>query len=374
MNNSQPFYVGRPNIGNRESFLARVNEILDNRWLSNNGPMVTEFETRVSEILNVKYVVAVSNATTALEIASRALGLYGEVIVPSYTFIATAHALQWQGITPVFCDIHPETHNIDPSLIEQLITPKTTGIIGVHLWGRGCDTESLEYIRQKYNLKLMYDSSHAFGCSANKCMIGSFGDCEVFSFHATKFINTLEGGIVTTNNKDLADRIRRMTNFGFTDYDCVDYLGINGKMNEICAAMGITNLESLEDIILINKNNYESYCNELSAIKGISIIHYDPSETLNYQYIVIELDSNKCKYSRDTVVEKLHSNNIIARKYFWPGCHKMEPYRSSGLLSNSHLPVTEYVAERVIVLPTGQAVNDHNIRHICSTLRNILES
>jgi dTDP-4-amino-4,6-dideoxygalactose transaminase len=247
------FHVGFPNLGNEQAFFSRIEEILSSKKFSNYGPMVQEFEKRVSEITGVKHAVAMCNATASIGIACHGLGLKGEVIVPSYTFIATAHSLQWQGITPVFCDMDPKTHNLEPAKIEQLITPKTTGIIGVHVWGRGCDTDAIEEIASRHKLKVMYDASHAFGCSHQGRMIGSFGECEVFSFHATKFINCLEGGVVTTNNEKLANQMRMMTNFGFTGYDRVEYLGINGKMNEISAAMGLTNLEAMEEIIKTQK-------------------------------------------------------------------------------------------------------------------------
>ena len=235
MNNK--LYVGRPNIGDRERFLERVNGILDRRWLSNDGPLLKEFEEKVAAFLGVKNVVAMCNATAALEIACRALDLKGEVIVPSYTFVATAHALQWQEITPVFCDMNPATHNIDPAKIEKLITPRTTGIIGVHVWGRGCDAQAIESIAAKRNLKVMYDASHGFACTKGGRMLGTFGECEVFSFHATKFLNCFEGGAVVTNNDDLAEKMRLMRNFGFVDFDKVVYLGVNGKMSEIHAAI-----------------------------------------------------------------------------------------------------------------------------------------
>ena len=198
----QPLHVGRPNLGDREAMLRRVNEIFDRRWFTNDGPLVKEFEARIQELVGVKHCVAMCNATIALEIAIRALELRGEVIVPAYTFIATAHALQWQEITPVFADMDPATHNIAPETIERLITPRTTGIIGVHVWGRPCDTEAIESIAEKHKLKVMYDAAHAFGCSHRGQMIGSFGACEVFSFHATKFINCFEGGAVVTNDDD----------------------------------------------------------------------------------------------------------------------------------------------------------------------------
>ncbi len=212
------------------------------------------------------------NATIALEIAARALDLKGEVLLPSFTFIATAHALQWQGITPVFVDIDPRTHNIDPAAIERHITPRTTGIIGVHLWGRPCDTASLEAVAARHNLPVFYDAAHAFACSHEGRMIGGFGACEVFSFHATKFLNSFEGGAVVTNDADLAHRMKLMRNFGFVDYDRVDYVGTNGKMNEICAAMALVSLDALPDFIAINRRNYEAYGRGLDGLPGLSCV------------------------------------------------------------------------------------------------------
>ena len=193
---STPLYVGRPNIGDREQILARIGDLLDRRWLTNNGPLVQELEGRLTAYLGVKHCILMCNATVALEIAIRALGMKGEVLVPSFTFVATAHALQWQEITPVFCDIDPRTHSLDPASVERLITPRTTGILGVHLWGRPCAVEQLTTIARDRGLKLLFDSSHAFGCSHRGHMIGGFGDAEVFSFHATKFFNTFEGGAI----------------------------------------------------------------------------------------------------------------------------------------------------------------------------------
>ena len=364
-------HVGRPNIGNRERFLERVNEILDRRWLSNNGPVVQEFEKKIAGFLGVKHAIAMCNATAAIEIACRALGLKGEVILPSYTFVATAHALQWQEITPIFCDMDPATHNLNPAKIENLVTPKTTGIIGVHVWGRGCDTDAIDAIAAKRNLKVMYDASHGFGCSKAGRMLGSFGECEVFSFHATKFINCLEGGVVATNNDELAYQMRMMTNFGFTGFDKVEYLGINGKMNEISAAMGLTNLEAMEEIIAINRRNYEAYKIGLAEVPGISVIRYDPAEQNNYQYVVIEVDPEVCSRNRDEIVDALHAENIIARKYFWPGCHKMEPYRSLQPNAGLLLPETERIAARVIVLPTGQTLEVETVARVCEVIRNV---
>ena len=367
-------HVGRPNIGNRQKFDERVSDILDRRWLTNDGIYAKEFEQRIAEFVGVEHCVAVCNATVALEIAIRALGLNGEVIVPSFTFIATAHALQWQEITPVFCDIDPQTYNLDPRKVEAMITPRTSGIIGVHVYGRPCNVDALAEIAERHKFKLLFDSAHAFGCSRDGRMIGGFGDAEVFSFHATKFLNSLEGGAVVTNDDELAEKVRLMKNFGFTWYDRVDYIGTNGKMNEISAAMGLANLESIDEFIAVNFHNYKLYERELAGIPGIQLIKYDENERCNYQYIVLKIDDGVTGISRDQLVEILHGENVLARKYFYPGCHEMEPYRSffphSGLL----LPETEKLTQNVMCLPTGTGVNEEQIRIICQIIRLVVEN
>ena len=366
------FHVGRPNKVNRARFLDRVNDMLDRGWLTNKGPYVKELEKRLANHIGVKHCVAVCNATIGLEIAIRALELEGEVIVPSLTFIATAHALQWQEITPVFCDIDPNTHNIDPDRVEELITPKTTGIIGVNLWGRPCDLDALEAIARRCNLKLLYDSAHAFGCTYRGQMIGNFGHAEVFSFHATKFFNTLEGGAIVTNDDELASKIRLMKNFGFQGYDNVVYIGTNGKMNEVSAAMGLTSLEDLDEIININRQNYKLYRQYLSDLPGVSLVTYDEREKNNYQYIVLEIESGVAKITRDLVMEILHSENILARRYFYPGCHNMEPYRSYYPHSKLLLPETEKINQRLLSLPTGTSVGPKEIQYICQIIRTVI--
>lgn len=367
-------HVGRPNIGDRQKFSERVDDILDRKWLTNGGKYVQEFEHQLEQFIGVKHCIAICNATVALEIAIRALGMKGEVIVPSFTFIATAHALQWQEITPVFCDIDPETHNLDPQQVERMITPRTTGIIGVHVWGRACDTVALGEIAHRRNLKLLFDAAHAFACTTKGQIVGGFGDAEVFSFHGTKFFNTLEGGAVTTNDDSLAHKIRLMKNFGFTNYDQTDYVGINGKMNEVSAAMGLTNLESLDEFISVNRQNYQLYQSYLAGLAGVSLIAFDESEQYNYQYVVLEIDPDITGITRDELVAILHAENILARRYFFPGCHQMEPYRSyfphSGLL----LPQTERLTQRVLCLPTGTAVGKKEIEVICQLIRLVLEN
>src|SRR4051812_43433274 len=249
--------------------------MLDRRWLTNDGPFVQEFEKKICEFIGVRHCVAMCNATIALEIAARALELKGEVIVPSFTFIATAHALSWQEITPVFCDINPVTHNLDPIKVEQMITPRTSGIIGVHTWGRSCDVDALAEVARRHKVKLMFDAAHAFGCSYKGRLLGAFGEAEVYSFHATKFLNTFEGGAVVTNNDELAKKMRLMKNFGFAGYDNVIHPGTNGKMCEVSAAMGLTGLESFDTFVETNRANYDEYRRALSNISGVSLMAYD---------------------------------------------------------------------------------------------------
>jgi dTDP-4-amino-4,6-dideoxygalactose transaminase len=319
--------------------------------------------------LGVKHCICVCNATIGLELAIRALDLQGEVIVPSYTFIATAHALQWQEITPVFADMDPATHNLDPARIERHITPRTTAILATHVWGRPSAVEALAEIAQRRGLKLMFDAAHAFGCSHRGRMIGGFGLAEVFSFHATKFLNSFEGGAITTNDETLATKIRLMTNFGFYDYDKVIHLGTNGKMTEVCAAMGLTNLEGIAELVSVNRRNHRAYREGLAGLPGVSVINYNSQEQNNFQYMVVEVDPDVSALNRDEWVAVLHAENVLARKYFWPGCHRMEPYRSLYPYAGHLLPETERMSARIMVMPTGTAMSIEDIGTVCNILK-----
>ena len=364
----EPLHVGRPNIGDREAFLRNIERILDNQWLTNNGPLVQEFEQRIARYLGVGHCVAMCNGTIALEIAIRALGMTGEVIVPSWTFVATAHALHWQGITPVFADIDPATHNLDPDAVRRMITPRTTGIIGVHLWGRAAPVDELQAIAGERGLKLMFDAAHAFGSSHRGQSIGRFGACEVLSFHATKAFNTMEGGAVVTDDDELAEAMRLMRNFGFKGYDNVIHPGTNGKMIEVCAAMGLANLDGFDDIVAANRRNHAAYRQALAGVPGISVLDYDPAERNSHHYVVVEVDEASAS-TRDGILAALHAENILARKYFWPGCHMMQPYRDLFPHAGVMLPHTHAVAERVIVLPNGTSLPEGGVQLISDVFR-----
>ncbi|NES81368.1 MAG: dTDP-4-dehydro-6-deoxyglucose aminotransferase [Moorea sp. SIO2B7] len=369
---AQTLHVGRPNIGNYELFLSLVQEIFERRWFSNKGQMVAELESRLAEYLGVAHCILVCNGTIGLQIATKALELTGEVIVPAFTFIATVHNLPWMGLKPIFVDIDPNTHTLDPLKIVPLITEKTSAIFGVHLWGNPCNTEVIEEIAQTYGLSVIYDAAHAFGCSHQGKMIGNFGDCEVFSFHATKFFQTFEGGAITTNNEKLAQKIRLMKNFGFSGLDNVIEFGINGKMSEIQAAMGLACFEMLDEILNINLRNYETYRNHLEGMRGIRFLNYGELEKTNYQYIILEIEPEKARLTRDELIQVLHAYNVRARRYFYPGCHKSEPYRTLYPEQINSLPNTDFLCNRVLCLPTGQTISVSDINKICQIIKQAL--
>ncbi len=320
-----------------------------------------EFEEAVASFLGVPHCIAMCNGTVALEIAIRAAGLRGEVIVSPFTFVATAHALQWQEITPVFCDIDPRTHNIDPARVEELITPRTTGILGVHVWGRPAPVDRLTEIAAEHDLQLLFDAAHAFGCSHGGRMVGSFGTAEVLSFHATKFVNSFEGGAIVTADDGFAEVARLMRNHGFADYDEVGHVGTNGKMSEVAAAMGLTSLESWDEFVSVNRRNYEAYRAALRGVEGVQLIDYDDAELCNWQYVVLEVDESAA-LTRDELHAVLWAENVLARRYFFPGCHRMEPYRSLFPDVAERLPQTERLVQRVLALPTGTSMTVDDVR------------
>jgi dTDP-4-amino-4,6-dideoxygalactose transaminase len=367
----EALHVGRPNVGDRGRLLERIAGAIDSRWLTNDGPLVREFERTLAEAVDVPHCVAMCNGTVALEIAIRAADLQGEVIVSPFTFVATAHALQWQRITPVFCDIDPATHNIDPARVEELITERTTGILAVHLWGRPAPVEALSEIAERHGLRLLFDAAHAFGCSHRGRMIGGFGSAEVLSFHATKFVNSFEGGAIVTADDELAEVARLMRNHGFAGYDVVTHVGTNGKLSEVAAAMGLTSLEASSEFVAANRRNHEAYRPGFAGLEGVEMLAYDPDERCNWQYAVILVDDD-APLTRDELQQVLWSENVWARRYFYPGCHRMEPYRSLFPDAAERLPQTDRIARRVLALPTGTAVGVDDVQTITELIRRAM--
>ncbi|MGB5718747.1 MAG: aminotransferase class I/II-fold pyridoxal phosphate-dependent enzyme [Gammaproteobacteria bacterium] len=371
---TRPRHVGQPNIGDRGKLIARINNILDASWLTNNGACVQQFEREIAELAGAKHCIATCNGTMALEVAIRVLGMQGEVLLPSFTFVATAHALQLQGIVPVFCDIEPDTCCIDPLQIEKMITPRTSGIIGVDLWGNVCNVDALADIARCYGLKLLFDSAHSFGCSCNGNMVGSFGDAAIFSFHATKFVNAFEGGAVVTNSDATAAKLRQMINFGFAGIDNVESVGTNAKMCEASAAMGLTSLESMDEFISINRRNYMRYKSNLADIPGLQLVPCNEKEKHNYQYVPVRNKRALTGMPRDDLVKVLWKENVFVRRYFYPGCHRMEPYRSLYPGAGNVLPETQRLSDEIICFPTGQSVSLEDVDRICGVLRLLVEN
>ncbi len=269
---SKKLYVGKPNILNRAGFLRRIQDVLDSRWLSNRGAQVCELEERIQAIVGAKHCIAVCNATVGMEALLAASGVKGEVLMPSYTFVATAHACEWLGLKPVFVDILAKDHNICPTSVEKHVSSRTGAVIGVHLWGGVCNTGALGAICERAGLPVFYDAAHAFGSSQGGRMVGSFGAAEVFSFHATKFLNAFEGGAISTNDDSLAEECRLAINFGFAGVDRVVRLGTNGKMSEAQAAMANANLDVLDDLLALNRRNLDWYQAAFSSLGGVRLV------------------------------------------------------------------------------------------------------
>lgn len=370
---TESLHVNRPNAANRDRLIERIDGMLARRWFS-DGPLVKEFEAQVGRLAGSRHCIATCSGTAALEIAIRALNMTGEVIVPSFTFAATVQALRWLNVTPVFCDADAKTHNIAPAAVERLITPRTTGIIGVHLWGQPCDIDALARIASQHGVSLLFDSAHAFGSSYKGRAIGGFGTAEVFSFHATKFVNAAEGGAITTDNDELAQKFRAARDFGFDADDRIVGGGTNGKMSELCAAMGLTYLESFDELIAANRATYDQYRSELANIPGISLLKLDSPDSRNYQYIVTTVDEAVTGLSRDELLKVLQAENILAKRYFYPGCHRMLGSYSETPNAAPDLPVTEELLRRVLVLPGGASIAADAIHGVCAILRFAVEN
>ncbi|GAA4548965.1 aminotransferase class I/II-fold pyridoxal phosphate-dependent enzyme [Amycolatopsis samaneae] len=370
-----PLHVGRPNVPDPERVLKRIAGALESRRLTNFGPLVREFEQAVAEVAGTRHCVATSNATAALQVLVAALGLRGEVIVPSFTYVATAHVLTWAGITPVFCDIDPDTGNLDPAEARRLVTPATSGILGVHVWGRQCAVESLRELAGEHGLALLYDAAHAFGCGYRGRGIGTFGDGAVFSFHATKFVNAFEGGAIVTDDDALADRVRALHFFGFDSDNHVIGAGINAKMSEASGAMGLTSLEAMSTVRRINAEHAERYVAELADVPGILVGTPGPNEWNSHHFVVLEVDADEAGLDRNRLAAALLAENVLTRRHFDPPCHRVEPYRSAP---DRHvrrpLTRTDLVAGRIMQLPTGTGVTGDEVGRICRLIRMLVEA
>lgn len=365
-----PIHVGRPNIGNRENLFRRLTGALDSRWLTNGGPLVQEFEQRIAAQAGVRHCVATSSATRGIEILARALNITGKVIVPSFTFVATANALKWVGLEPVFCDVDPITHNLDPARVEELLDQTIGAIMGVHLWGRACDVDALAALARRAGCPLIFDAAHAFGCAHKGRPVGGFGNAEVFSFHATKCVNSFEGGAIVTNDETIANEARLLQNFGFAGFDHVTKAGTNGRMSEASAAMGLTSLESMDEFIANNRRNYDAYRDGLSGISGLALVPFGTDVSSTYHHVIVQIDERKCQLARDMIYRILWAENVLARRYFYPGCHRTLPYRDD--YGARQLPETDHLAASLLSLPTSGDLRPDKVAELCRLLQFIM--
>ena len=322
--------VGQINIPEYERFEALANDVFDRKYYANHGKLTLEFEDKFSELSGMKNSIVVTNGTVAISIAAKALNLplKSKVIVPSFTFISTVQALTWAGLEPVFADIDLETHTITYETVEPLLKNENiSAVLGVHLWGNPCDVERLDEIEQQYGIPVFYDAAHAVGSVYKNKSLASFGHCATFSLHATKVLQAAEGGVICTDDDELAERIRNIrSSYGRRRQVAVPMV-INGRFSELQAAMALLSIEKFSEYASNNKHRYLLYKEKLKDVPGVSVIQYDDSMQGNYQYVVFRLNEEKFGISRDLLVEILSNENIIARKYFIPAAHRSEERR-----------------------------------------------
>lgn len=370
---AQPLHVGQLNPPPLEAVETAFRAIFERRWYANHGPLVRQFEPAFADFLGVRHAVAVTNGTVALMILARALEVSGEVIVPAFTFPATAQALVWAGLEPVFCDVDPATHNLSTEQVRRRLTPRTTAILGVHLWGRACDPEGLAALARERGLRLAFDACHAIACTHGGRPIGGLGDAEVFSFHATKIINGAEGGCITTNDDALAARLRTIRSFHPGQVFAEVALRINGKMSEAQAALALLGLAEVPHHVAANRARHEAYQRVLAGLPGLRLLDYPAEEDNNFQYVVVDVEAEACGLSRDELFGLLKAENVICRRYFHPGAHQMPPFRGDPAHQKTELPVTDELCQRLLILPSGAAVSGEDITRVGSLLREIID-
>jgi dTDP-4-amino-4,6-dideoxygalactose transaminase len=348
---NKPIYVTQPALPPLEEFTELLKKIWDKKILTNNGPFHEQFEKALAEYLGVKYISVFSNGTLALITALQALRITGEVITTPFSFVATTHSLWWNNIKPVFADIESAYFNLDPDKVEAAITPQTTAIMPVHVYGNPCNLERFQQIADTYGLKLIYDAAHAFGVKANENSLLNFGDLSILSFHATKVFNTIEGGAIVCHDEKTKKRIDYLKNFGFAGETTVIEPGINAKMNELQAAYGVLQLKYVDEYIEKRKIVADTYRNQLKNISGIRFLNDIPGIHHNYAYFPILVEVSKYGKTRDELYEKLKHNNIFGRRYFYPLISQFPIYRGLASARIENLPIANKVAEQVICLP-----------------------
>ena len=364
-------FVTQPLLPDLSDVNEQLKEIWESKWLTNNGSKHKELEVKLQDELKVEHVSLFNNGTIALLTAIKALDLpYGsEVITTPFTFAATPHCITWNGLKPVFCDIEPDTMTIDADKIEALITPNTSAILGVHVYGFPCNVKKIDEIAKKHNLKVIYDAAHAFSTEIDGVGIGKFGDITMFSFHATKLFNTVEGGCLTYKDEDLVRKIYNLRNFGIRSEELVEAVGINGKMNEIQSAIGLLNLKSYREEQARRKKVKEFYDCHLSGVKGIRIPQMPKNTTNSYQYYPIVIEDDY-PITREELYNKFKEQNILTRRYFYPACHDYECYKNDLAVKLGRFRTTNDLKYKVLCLPYYGSLEEETLSFICDFIKN----
>lgn len=354
-------HVTRPFLPPLKEFIAYLERLWESGIFTHNGPFLNQFENELQEYLGIENVVCVSNGTIAIQLAIKAFQLQGEIITTPFTFIATADAILWEKCTPVFVDIDPETLNISPDEIENNITEKTVAILGVHVFGNPCDVERINKISQQYNLKVIYDGAHAMGVNIGGKTIFSYGDISTVSFHATKLLQTFEGGAVITKDGELARKLKRLRFFGYEGRDIIDE-GFNGKMTEVSAAMGLVNLRYLDDVIARRKRLYEIYQTALTSVETVSLQRINP-QSFNYSYFPVIFNAEE---DLQRVEGRLKESNIFPRRYFYPSLNTLDFFPVK-----THTPNSERIAKNVLCIPLFDSLKEETVQMIAEMIVDI---
>ena len=358
--------VTRSSMPNFEEYCEEIKELWDTHWLTNIGVKHKAFEAQLCEYLGAENVSLYVNGHLALENVIAAFGLKGEIITTPFTFASTTHAIVRNGCTPVFCDIKPDDYTIDADKIEALINENTVAIIPVHVYGNICDVEKIQEIAEKYNLIVIYDAAHSFGVTYNGVSSANFGDASMFSFHATKVFNSIEGGAIVYKNPEMTQVLKDLKNFGIHGPESVAYIGGNAKMNEFAAAMGICNLRHIDVEIEKRCKVYKRYFERLGNIKGITLNTTKPGIKHNFAYFPVVFDGYK--YTRDEIFQRLKENNIIARKYFYPIVNDFDCYKGTVGFDSSKTPVAKYIGDHVLTLPIYADLSIEDVDRICDII------
>lgn len=365
----KPIYVTSPLLPSLEDFTFLLKEIWESKMLTNNGNFHQKLEEELAKYLKVPYLSLFTNGTLPLITALQAMRITGEVITTPFSFVATTHSLWWNGIKPVFVDIEPETCNLDPSKIEAAITPKTTAIMPVHVYGKPCKTKEIQEIANKYGLKVIYDAAHAFGVEINGESILNFGDMATLSFHATKVYNTLEGGALVVHDEQTKKRIDYLKNFGFASETEVVAPGINSKVDEVRAAYGLLNLKQVDHAINSRRKVAIRYRDELQGVKGITFFNDIPGVRHNYSYFPIFINAEEYGMTRDELYFKTKEHNVFGRRYFYPLISTFSTYRGLDSANPDNLPIATQMSNNVICLPMHHALSENEVEYILQIIK-----